>query len=101
MSHRLRLAIDLRQLLPAVTSVVQLVVLAIAPVGVALTLWKTGTGVARAVWRSTDGRPRVRNLLVATVTALATGYAVNWWTSGAYRPIGRPAVHQHQHTHRP
>lgn len=87
MWHRLQTAIDLRQLLPAIAAAVQLVVLAIAPIGVALTLWKAGTGIARGVWRSTATRPRARNVLVATVTAVATGYLVNWWSSGVYRPI--------------
>ena len=87
--QRVNAAVDMRQLLPAIASAVQLVVLALAPLGVAVTLWKASARIAGGIWRATEARPRARNVLVATVTALVTGYVVNWWTSGVYRPIAR------------
>ncbi len=61
----------------------------LAPLGGAVTLWKASARIAGGIWRATEARPRARNVLVATVTALVTGYVVNWWTSGVYRPIAR------------
>ena len=84
-----RAAIDRREAVASLVSVIQLAVLALSPVGLALTLISAVRRATRAVWRGTEARPRMRALLVVAGSATVTAVFLNWWTNGDYRPVAR------------
>src|ERR671937_822748 len=86
--RHLQLAVDRRQELMSLASIIQLVVLVLSPLGLILMLARASRRVAGGVWRGTETRPRARALLVAATSATITALFVNWWVAGAYRPIG-------------
>jgi putative peptide zinc metalloprotease protein len=73
--------------LTALTSVVQLVVLAIPIVGIALVLAKLGRAGTRWVWRTTSGRPLARAFATAAMAACAAALLAAWLPRGNYEPI--------------
>jgi len=70
-----------------VSSLLQIVVLAIPVVGIVLMLWRVASGGGRWMWRTTAGRPVARALgLVLSAAALAA-LAMAWIPRHNYRPI--------------
>jgi putative peptide zinc metalloprotease protein len=82
-----RVAIDRREAVASLVSVIQLAVLALSPLGLALTFASAARRVTRAVWRGTETRPRARAVLVVAGSATLTAVFLNWWTNGDYRPV--------------
>jgi putative peptide zinc metalloprotease protein len=80
-------AIDRREAIPSLVSLIQLAVLALPPIGLALTFARAGRRVSGGVWRGTETRPRARAVIVAATSAAATALFLSWWTNGAYRPV--------------
>jgi putative peptide zinc metalloprotease protein len=80
-------AIDRRQAIESLVSLIQVAALALPPIGLALTLVRASRRVSGGVWRGTETRPRARAVMVAATSATATALFVSWWTNGAYRPV--------------
>jgi putative peptide zinc metalloprotease protein len=80
-------AIDRRQAISSLVSLIQLALLALPPVGLALTFARAGKRVSGGVWRGTEERPRARAVMVAATSATATALLLSWWSNGAYRPV--------------
>ena len=80
-------AIDRREAVMSLVSLIQLAVLTLSPAGLALALVGAARRLSGAVWGWTEMRPRARVFLVAATSATATALFVNWWMNGAYRPI--------------
>jgi hypothetical protein len=80
-------AIDRRQAVSALVSIIQLAVLTLPPVGMALTFLRAGRRVSGGVWRGTETRPGTRAVVIAASSAAVTALFLSWWTNGAYRPI--------------
>jgi putative peptide zinc metalloprotease protein len=85
--QRAHLAIDRREEITSLVSLIQLVLLGLTPVGLALTLAGAARRISGGLWGWTEMRPRARVLLVAATSATVTALFLNWWTNGAYRPI--------------
>src|SRR3954469_6764769 len=75
------------QLVPGITAVLQLVVLAIPILGILLMLGKVGAGVARWGWNGTEDRPVLRAGFIAIAVALGGLLAMAWIPSQNYAPI--------------
>jgi putative peptide zinc metalloprotease protein len=82
-----RQAVDRRQAIASVVSLIQLALLALPPVGLTLTFARAGRRVSGGVWRGTETRPRARAAMVAASSATATALLLSWWTNGAYRAV--------------
>jgi putative peptide zinc metalloprotease protein len=82
-----RQAVDRRQAIASAVSLIQLALLALPPVGLALTFARAGKRVSGGVWRGTETRPRARAVMVAASSATATALLLSWWSNGAYRPV--------------
>jgi putative peptide zinc metalloprotease protein len=80
-------AIDRREAVASLLSVIQLVVLVLSPVGLALTLTAAVRRVFGAVWRWTEPRPRARAALVVAASSGAAALFLNWWLKDAYEPV--------------
>jgi putative peptide zinc metalloprotease protein len=80
-------AIDRRQAAASLVSIIQLAVLALPPIGLALTFARAGRRVSGGVWHATDSRPLARFAMVAGVSGTATVLFLGWWMNGAYRPV--------------
>jgi hypothetical protein len=80
-------AINRREAITSLVSLIQLVVLGLSPVGLALTLAGAARRISGTVWGWTEMRPRARAGLVVASAATVTALFVNWWMNGAYRPI--------------
>ena len=74
--------------LAGVSSSLQLVILAIPMIGIMLVLLRSARGGGRWVWRSTDGRPILRSLTLATVVTGGALLAYSWVSPHNYTPIG-------------
>ena len=85
--QHVQVAVDRRQLMASVVSLIQLAVLTLPPLGLALTFVRTGRQVSGGVWRGTENRPRTRAVVVAATSATLTALFLSWWTNGAYRPV--------------
>jgi putative peptide zinc metalloprotease protein len=85
--QHLHAAVDRREALASLLSLIQLVVLVLSPVGLALTITAAVRRVFGAVWGWTEPRPRARAVVVAATSALATAFFVNWWLKDAYEPV--------------
>jgi putative peptide zinc metalloprotease protein len=86
--QRAHTAIDRREEVTSLASLVQLGLLGLSPVGIALTLASAVRRIAAAVWGWTDMRPWGRAVLVAVTSGTLTTLFATWWMNGAYRPIG-------------
>jgi putative peptide zinc metalloprotease protein len=82
-----REAIDRREEITSLVSLIQLALVVLTPVGLALTLSGAVRRILRAVWGWTEMRPWARAFVVAVTSATVIVLFVNWWTNGAYRPI--------------
>jgi hypothetical protein len=80
-------AIDRREAVTSLVSLIQLAVLALSPIGLALTLISAARRITRAVWRGTETRPRARAFVLAASSATLTAVVLSWWTNGDYRPV--------------
>jgi putative peptide zinc metalloprotease protein len=85
--QRAHAAIDRREEIPSLVSLIQLVLLGLTPVGLALTLGGTARRVTGAVWGWTEMRPPARAVLVTATSATVMALFLNWWMNGVYRPI--------------
>jgi hypothetical protein len=85
--QRAHAAVDRREFLISLVSVIQLAILGLSPVALVLTLVRAGRRVSGAVWRVTETRPVARAVVVAVTSATATGLFLSWWMNGAYRPV--------------
>jgi putative peptide zinc metalloprotease protein len=73
--------------LQGVSSVLQLIVLAIPVAGIVLMLYKVATGALGSGWRRTDGRPVLR-VLFSSAVAVAIGLLMfAWLPADNYDPI--------------
>jgi putative peptide zinc metalloprotease protein len=86
--HAAQRALDARLAVPLIVEAIELVLLVLPPLGLAWTLYRVARRVSGGVWGATEKRPRARNLLVAVTSITATALVLNWWSAGAYRPIG-------------
>lgn len=73
--------------LSGVSSVLQLVVLAIPILGILLMLAKSGSGLGRWLWTNTDGRPVLRTLAGMATAAGIVALGLAWLPSHNYTPI--------------
>jgi hypothetical protein len=80
-------AIDRREAVASLLSVIQLVVLVLSPLGLALTLTAAVRRVFGAVWRWTEPRPRARAAVVVAASSVAAALFLNWWLQDAYEPV--------------
>ena len=80
-------AIDRREAVASLLSVIQLVVLVLSPLGLALTLTAAVRRVFGAVWRWTEPRPRARAAVVVAASSAAAALFLNWWLKDAYEPV--------------
>jgi putative peptide zinc metalloprotease protein len=87
--HAARHALDARLAVPLVVQALELVLLVLPPAGLAWTLLRLARRLVSGVWGATERRPRARNVLVAVTSIVATATFLNWWSTGAYRPIGK------------
>jgi putative peptide zinc metalloprotease protein len=67
--------------------VIQLIVLALVPVGLVLTFAQLGRKAVVGAWTKTDGYPAARAALVLAASAAAAFAAYTWIPSSVYRPI--------------
>jgi putative peptide zinc metalloprotease protein len=67
--------------------VIQLLVLALVPLGFVITLVQLGRKGLTGAWSATDGRPALRGMLVASAGAAAAFTAYTWAPTSVYKPI--------------
>jgi putative peptide zinc metalloprotease protein len=67
--------------------VIQLLVLALVPLGLVVTLVQLGRKAMQGAWGATEGRPALRGMLVAGAGAAAAFTAYTWAPASVYRAI--------------
>jgi putative peptide zinc metalloprotease protein len=67
--------------------VIQLLVLALVPLGLVVTLVQLGRKALTGAWGATDGRPALRGMMVAGAGAAAAFTAYTWAPTSVYQPI--------------
>jgi putative peptide zinc metalloprotease protein len=67
--------------------VIQLVVLALVPLGLVITFVQLGRKALQGAWGATDGRPALRGMMIAGAGAAAAFTAYTWAPTSVYKPI--------------
>jgi putative peptide zinc metalloprotease protein len=67
--------------------VIQLIVLALVPLGLVITFVQLGRKALQGAWGATDGRPALRGMMIAGAGAAAAFTAYTWAPTSVYKPI--------------